>query len=202
MKEIVIIDYSVSNVDSVVSAIKYLGHKPLLSNKKKIIENAEKIILPGQGSFDFGMKRITELEILDTIKNKILKDRVSILGICLGMHLFAEFGYENNKKTEGLSCINGEVKKIKTNLKLPNIGWNENYIKIKDKIIEGIKDKSDFYYAHSFYFKCKEENVIANSIYGNKFPSIIKKDNIYGFQFHPEKSLKCGLKILNNFINI
>ncbi len=202
MKEIVIIDYNIGNVDSVVSAVRYLGHKPLLSNKKNIIENAKKLILPGQGSFDFGMKRIEELEILDLIKKKILKDKVSTLGICLGMHLFAEFGYENNKKTEGLSCIKGEVKKIESNLRLPNIGWNENFIIKKDKILEGIKDESDFYYAHSFYFNCEEENVISESIYGNKFPSIIKKDNIYGFQFHPEKSLQNGLKILNNFINI
>jgi|TARA_Y100000294_G_scaffold164058_1_gene170508 glutamine amidotransferase len=202
MKEIVVIDYKIGNVDSVVSAIKILGYKPLLTNNKEIINNAKKIIMPGQGSFDFGMKKINELGILETIQTKILNDKIPTLGICLGMHLLAKFGYENNVKTKGLDCINGKVKKIESDVRLPHIGWSENYIKINDKIIKDIKDKSDFYYAHSFYFDCEDKDIIANSIYGKKFPSIIKKNNIYGVQFHPEKSLKNGLKILDNFLKI
>ena len=201
MKEVVIIGYKTGNVDSVFTAIKFLGFNPVLTSDKKIIEKANRIILPGQGSFDHGMIKINELGLYDLIKFKILNEKVPTLGICLGMHLLATYGYENNVETKGLNCIKGKVKKLNVELNLPHIGWNENYFLTKDNILENIKDRCDFYFAHSYYFECEEKYVISNFNYGNKFPSIINCDNIYGVQFHPEKSLKNGLNILKNFLN-
>ena len=202
MKEIIIIDYNIGNIDSVVSAVKILGFKPLLTNNKEIIKNAEKIIMPGQGSFDYGMNQMKKLDILEILYSKISNKKTPTLGICLGMHLLAELGHENNFKTEGMGIIKGEVKKIESKVRLPHIGWNENSIKIEDPILKDIKNNSDFYFAHSFYFDCEEKNIIAQSTYGKTFPSIIKKNNVYGVQFHPEKSLKNGIKILDNFLKI
>ncbi len=203
MDDIVVIDYNIGNVDSIISAIKILGYKPNLTNDKKTIEKSNKIILPGQGSFDYGMNQIKKLKIFETIFSKIQEEKTPTLGICLGMHLLADLGYENNKKTKGFGLIKGFVKKIDFEIKLPHMGWNENFFVKEDPILNGIKKNSDFYFAHSYYFDCNnEENIIANTIYGKNFPSIIKKNHIYGVQFHPEKSLKNGLKILENFLKL
>ena len=119
------------------------------------------------------------------------------------MQILADFGYENKKKTKGLGLIKGEIKKIPTNLKLPHVGWNEVLIKKEDKIFYEIKDKKDFYFVHSYYFDCLNlDEVLSTSDYNFNFPSTVGRDNIYGFQFHPEKSLKNGLKLLKNFLDI
>ena len=129
--------------------------------------------------------------------------KIPVLGICLGMQILADIGYENQKKTKGLGLIKGEVKKIPTNLKLPHVGWNEVLIKKEDRIFSEIEDKKDFYFVHSYYFDCfNQEEVLSTTNYDFNFPSIVGRDNIYGFQFHPEKSLKNGLKLLNNFLKI
>lgn len=200
--DVAVIDYNTGNVDSVIKAIKLFDKTVELTNNNNIIENAKKIILPGQGSFDYGMKKLNELGLTELIKNKVLIKKTPILGICLGMQLLAEFGYEN-KPTKGLGLIPGEIKKIPTDYKLPHIGWNEiNFIQ-KENIISGIENNKDFYFVHSYFFDCKKsKHIIASSNYGYKFPSIIKKENIVGFQFHPEKSLKNGLKLISNFLNI
>ena len=119
------------------------------------------------------------------------------------MQILADIGYENQKKTKGLGLIKGEVKRIPTNLKLPHVGWNEVLIKKEDRIFSEIEDKKDFYFVHSYYFDCfNQEEVLSTTNYDFNFASIIGRDNIYGFQFHPEKSLKNGLKLLNNFLKI
>jgi glutamine amidotransferase len=198
--EIVIIDYNTGNVDSVIKATKLFNPSVELTNNPKVIENAKKIILPGQGSFNYGMEQLHNLGLVNLIKDKVLNKKTPVLGICLGMQILANSSNEN-KHTEGLGFVDGEIKKIPTKYKLPHIGWNEVSFKSTNKIFSNIENDKDFYFVHSYYFKYKNrENVIATSNYGFEFPSVIQKDNILGFQFHPEKSLKNGLKLMSNFL--
>jgi len=198
--EIVIIDYNTGNVDSIIKILKFFNSSVELTNSHKAIENAQIIILPGQGSFSFGMEQLNNLRLIDLIKDKVINKKTPILGICLGMQILATSGIEN-KYTEGLGFIDGEIKKIPTKYKLPHIGWNEVSFKNNNKIFFDIENNKDFYFIHSYYFECKnKENIIATTNYGFEFPSAIQKKNILGFQFHPEKSLKNGLKLIGNFL--
>ena len=197
------VDYKTGNVDSVLKAISMANKTVELSDKKDVILSAKKIILPGQGSFDYGMEQLLNLDLVNIITEQVTLKKIPVLGICLGMQILADIGYENQKKTKGLGLIKGEVKKIPTNLKLPHVGWNEVLIKKEDRIFSEIEDKKDFYFVHSYYFDCfNQEEVLSTTNYDFNFPSIVGRDNIYGFQFHPEKSLKNGLKLLNNFLKI
>lgn len=201
--DVVVIDYNTGNVDSILKAISLNNKSVKLSNNKEVILSAKKIILPGQGAFDYGMEQLSNLDLVNTIIDQVILKKIPILGICLGMQILADFGYENKKKTKGLGLIKGEIKKIPTNLKLPHVGWNEVLIKKEDKIFYEIKDKKDFYFVHSYYFDCLNlDEVLSTSDYNFNFPSTVGRDNIYGFQFHPEKSLKNGLKLLKNFLDI
>ena len=200
--DVAVIDYNTGNVDSVVKAIKFFDKNVILTNNKDDIKNSKRIILPGQGSFQFGIQELNRLNLIDLIRNRVLNDKIPILGICLGMQLFAEYGYENGK-TQGLGFIKGTVERIKTKLKLPHIGWNEVNFKKKNELFNGIENKKDFYFVHSYYFEClNSEDNLASTNYDFEFSSIIRKNNVVGYQFHPEKSLKNGLKLLNNFLKI
>ena len=200
--DVAIIDYNTGNVDSVIKAVKYFQKKVVLTNDKEIIKDSGKIILPGQGSFHYGIKELRKFDLIDLIKEKVLVKKTPILGICLGMQLFADFGYEK-EKTGGLGFIKGSVKKMKTELKLPHIGWNEVKYLREDKIFNEIENDKDFYFVHSYYFDClDEEDKLATTNYDFIFPSVVRKDNVIGFQFHPEKSLKNGLKLIDNFLKI
>ena len=185
--DVAIIDYNTGNVDSVIKAIKFFDKTVILTNNKKEIENSKRIILPGQGSFHFGIQELKKLDLIDLLKYRVLKEKIPILGICLGMQLFAEEGFEK-QRTTGLSFIEGSVKKIPSSLKLPHIGWNEVNFSKKDPLFDDIDNNKDFYFVHSYYFKCSNLNdKLAITNYDFDFPSIIRKDNVVGFQFHPEK---------------
>ena len=202
-KKILILDYDVGNIESVVKAVKHLGYTSIFSNKKKDLDSASKIILPGQGSYKFAMKKLNELGLVEILKYKVKKEGQPVLGICLGMQILSSKGYEESE-TEGLNFIEGEVKILKNKpSKLPHIGWNSvNFIE-NNKIFKNLENNKDFYFIHSYYFECKnKKNSIANTNYNQNFSSIINKENIYGFQFHPEKSLKRGLNLLKNFLDI
>lgn len=201
--EVVIIDYNTGNVDSLLKAVKITNKSAIISKNKNDILNCKKIILPGQGSFDYGMSQLNILNLKDIILKKVLEDQIPILGICLGMHLLGDIGYENNLKTQGFRLIGGEIKKIPTKLKLPHIGWNEVKFKKKNNVFNKIRNNKDFYFVHSYYFDCiNKDDIYGTTNYDLNFPSIIIKKNIYGFQFHPEKSLNNGLALLNNFLNL
>ena len=180
--EVVVIDYNTGNVDSVIKAIKHFGKSVILSNNPKDIINAAKIILPGQGSFNFGMEQLEKFDLIGLIKKQVEINKVPILGICLGMQLLADVGNEN-KTTSGLGFIPGEIKKMTTKLKLPHIGWNEvNYIQ-SSVLFRELENNKDFYFVHSYYYDClNKENILATSDYDFKFPSIIGKENIFGCQ--------------------
>ena len=203
MSKIVIVDYSCGNIDSVNSAVNYHGFKAIITRDPKIISDADKIILPGQGSFKIGVNNLKEYGIFDLLRSKALKDNTPILGICLGMQILATVGFENGQE-DGLNLIPGSVEKMKeTKLKLPHIGWNEVKISKKNLILKDIEDKTDFYFVHSYRFICEDNNdILTTTKYEDTFISSVCKKNIFGVQFHPEKSLVAGLQLIKNFIHI
>ena len=203
-KKVLVLDYKTGNVDSVIKAIQLLGYDVIFSSEKDDLNKAHKIILPGQGSYDYAMNQLKILEIQDALIKKIKNENIFVLGICLGMQILSSIGFEN-KDTKGLDLIRGKVKKIKEKPnKLPHLGWNTvTFLDSDEKIFREIPNKSDFYFIHSFFFSCdNSKNIIATSYYNQDFPAIIKKDSIYGIQFHPEKSLKNGIKLIQNFLNL
>ena len=212
---ILILDYGSGNLQSVYNSVKTtldindIKSKISVSNNLKDIENSDKIILPGVGSFNHCIKNLSNnFGVLDQIKEMVFIKSKPLLGICVGMQMFANLGYEN-KKTKGLNFIEGEVKSIKNfvktnkNLKIPHMGWNNLVYKKKHQILDKISEHDYFYFVHSYFFQEKnKEDVIATTNHGIEMASIISKDNIFGFQFHPEKSGKSGLKILNNWLTL
>lgn len=203
MSKIVIVDYSCGNIDSVNSAITYHGFKGVVTRDPKMISNADKIILPGQGSFKIGVNNLKKYNLFDLIISKALNDNTPILGICLGMQVLATMGFENGKEN-GLNLIPGNIEKMKeTKLKLPHIGWNEIEISKESPILKDIKNQTDFYFVHSYKFVCEDnDDILTTTKYEDTFVSSVCKKNIFGVQFHPEKSLTAGLQLIKNFIDI
>ena len=202
MKNVVIIDYGLGNLNSVANALEFIGCNPLISNKEEDIKNADSIILPGVGAFENGMANLNELGLIDILNREVLENGKPILGICLGFQLFANESEENGI-FKGLGWIDGEVTKLKSGkLRIPHIGWNNITTKNNFNLFKEIPD-DNFYFVHSFAFQnIREENVITSTCnYGVDFVSSLKKGNIFGTQFHPEKSHASGLKVLKNFVN-
>jgi glutamine amidotransferase len=203
MKKICILDYGVGNIFSLKNILKKNDINFSYSRSKKDILNATHLILPGVGSFNVAIKKLSESISIDFLNNEVLNKKKPILGICVGMQIMATNGYENTL-TSGLGWIDGSVKVIESKkLPLPQVGWNSLLLfNRKSYIINQIENK-DFYFLNSYYFDImNKKNVIAYSSYGIKFPSIIQKDNIVGVQFHPEKSQKAGLQLIKNFIKL
>jgi glutamine amidotransferase len=203
MIKICILDYGVGNIFSLKNILKKNDIHFTYSRKKKDILSATHLILPGVGSFDVAIKKLSESIPINFLNNEVLKKKKPILGICVGMQIMAKNGYENGL-TSGLGWIEGSVKIIDSkNLPLPQVGWNNLlHSRKKSDIIVGI-EKKDFYFLNSYYFDVmNKNNVIAYSSYGIKFPSVIQKNNIVGVQFHPEKSQKAGLQLIKNFIKL
>ena len=203
MIKVCILDYGSGNVKSVFNIINHLGYDVEISNSVSSIKNSSHLILPGVGSYHSAMDKIKKNIPLDCVENSVFVDGKHFLGICVGMQVLSDFGNEF-KKTKGLGWINGTVNLLKSqNLPLPHVGWNNVELKIENSLTSGLRDNKDFYFVHSFCFEAsKSENIIATTFYGNDFTSIINKDNIYGFQFHPEKSQRAGQLILKNFIKL
>jgi glutamine amidotransferase len=193
---IVIIDYGAGNTASVINVLEELKTEFVLSNDKKIIQNADKIILPGVGEASSAMKKLNELNLVDELRNAAKP----FLGICLGMQLLFSKTEEGNVVC--LNVIPGEVKKINSiNIKVPHMGWNK-IIKLKsDELLNGINDKTYFYFAHSYYVP---ENDFSTSVsyYGLKFSASVRYKNYFGVQFHPEKSAQQGTQIIRNFLSL
>lgn len=204
--QIVIIDYKMGNLRSVQKAFEKMGSEAIITNDKKIIRNASKIVLPGVGSFKDGMTQLANLGLIDILNEEIIKNKKPFLGICLGMQLISNKSYENGE-TVGLGWINAEVikldlKDINKKLKIPHVGWNNVSFKNNNILFQGIENNSDFYFVHSFHFKSNNDVISSTTDYGIDFVSSVNKDNIYAFQFHPEKSQEVGLKIIKNFIDM
>ncbi len=203
-KKVAIIDYGMGNLRSVENACKKLGFEVKIVSVPSELSNFDKLILPGVGSFKKAMKMLNEKNWINAIKVEVNDKKKPILGICLGMQLFAseseEFGY-----SQGLGIIKGKIKFLK-NLncknKIPHIGWNSISIKETHPFLDKVKNNTDFYFVNSYVFLPEEKKfIIANTKYDVEFCSIIAKKNIFGVQFHPEKSSKAGRKLLENFLN-
>ena len=195
---VVIIDYNVGNVKSILNATNKIGLDAVLSRNILDIKNAEGIILPGVGSFPVAMDNLKKYNLIN-ILNEIKDKEIPILGICLGMQILFEKGYEIEER-KGLGYLKGNVKLINTNEKLPHMGWNELYFNQKSLITSNIKEREDVYFVHSYMADFVEDEVIAYTKYGNtKIPAIVGKENVIGCQFHPEKSGNVGEQILKSW---
>ena len=209
-KKITIIDYGVGNILSIQNAIRFNGFDPIITSNPELIDRSSHIILPGVGAFPAAMEKLKKLNLIDPIQSFKEKGKF-ILGICLGMQLLFSKSEEFNN-TEGLRLIEGDIVKLDkfnnyNNIKLPNIGWRKLDIDSSNNKIElltDIKKNSQFYFVHSYALKEISKDVkIIKSSYGNvNFPAIVKENNIFGCQFHPEKSRENGLKLINNFLNL
>lgn len=201
-----IIDYGMGNLASIKNMLKKIGARADITSNSGEIENAEKLILPGVGAFDNGMKNIKEKGLFEILNHKAMIDKIPVLGICLGMQLLTDKSEEGN--LPGLGWIKGETVKFKfqklhNGLKIPHMGWNEVWTNRKSELNHNIGDDPRFYFVHSYHVVCPDEdNVVLKTFYGYDFASAIQKENIYGVQFHPEKSHKYGMRLLSNFINI
>jgi glutamine amidotransferase len=197
---IVIIDYNMGNVGSIYNMIKKLGYESRITSSLDEIKKANKIILPGVGSFDNGIMNLKKLGLLEILNYKVLQEKVPIIGICLGMQLMTKKSEEG--KLEGLGWINGEtIKFVSDKYKVPHMGWNTVNIKKYSKLFEGMDGEIRFYFVHSYYVKCSDtKDVLTTTYYINEFVSSFEKNNIIGVQFHPEKSHKFGMQIFRNFI--
>ena len=207
---IAVIDYGSGNLKSAAKALEAaanninLDSKIIVTSDPKIIKECKKIILPGQGSFRdcyLGIKKIAGLE--DALNEFVLVKKRPIFGICVGMQLFGDIGYET-QETRGFGWINGEVRKINNinkTLKLPHMGWNQIELKKDFVLFSNLKNKSHMYFVHSYELITKEKDcIVATTNYGNSITVAVAKENIFGTQFHPEKSQNNGLKILENFL--
>lgn len=203
--KIVIVDYGMGNLHSVHYKLGKLCPEVIISSSKEDILAASKIILPGVGHFAAGMKNIIDRDLKSALDYKALEEKVPILGICLGMQLLTKHSEEGD--VDGLGWIDAKTKlfdKQKLNgLKIPHMGWNTLLRNGEDTIMTGVAEEDMFYFVHSFFVECEQkENVLCSTEYGIEFHSGISKGNIFGFQFHPEKSHDSGIKLLKNFVNL
>ena len=206
---VTIVDYNSGNISSVINSFKEVAKDKVnievTSNLNKI-KSSDKVVLPGQGSFKSCIDALNKIEGLsDTLNNFINTDKKPLLGICVGLQMFADIGYEETE-TKGLGWIPGKVSKINNQngkYKLPHIGWNQINIVKDSKIFQNIENNSHMYFVHSYEFIPEDKNVIsATTDYSSNIVCSIEKENIFGTQFHPEKSDKTGLNLIQNFLNL
>ena len=206
---VTIVDYNSGNISSVINSFKEVAKNKVnieVTSDLNKIKLSDKIVLPGQGSFKSCVNALNSVNGLVEVLNEFaINDKKPLLGICVGLQMFADIGYEETE-TKGLGWISGKVSKINNQdgkYKLPHIGWNEINVVKKSKIFKGIKDKSHMYFVHSYELIPEDKNVItATTDYSSNIVCSVEKENIFGTQFHPEKSDKTGLQIIQNFINL
>ena len=206
---VTIVDYNSGNISSVINSFKEVAKGKVnieVTSDLNKIKNSDKVVLPGQGSFKSCVDALNNISgLVDILNEFTINKKKPLLGICVGLQMFADIGYEEIE-TKGLSWISGKVSRIDNQngkYKLPHIGWNQiNFVK-DSKIFKGIENNSHMYFVHSYEFVPKDKNVIsATTDYSSNIVCSVEKDNIFGTQFHPEKSDKIGLKIIDNFINL
>ena len=200
-----VVDYNMGNLRSVYNAFEKIGKKVDIVKKADKLKRYDKIILPGVGAYGDAMKSLEATGMREAVMDFSASNK-PLLGICLGMQLLFEKSCEFGE-TKGLGLIPGVVEefdksKFKTRLKVPHMGWNEIFIQKNSPLLKGLDDETYLYFVHSFHATCRDEYIIGKTTYGYDFPSIVQKDNIFGFQPHPEKSHDNGLKILKNFIEL
>ena len=200
---IVIVDYGVGNLGSIINMLKKVGVKAAASSDPEVIEQAEKLILPGIGAFDAGMEKLNERGLVPLLNQLVLEKKIPVLGLCLGLQLMTKKSEEG--KLAGLGWFDAETIRYKfgpaqADLKVPHMGWNTIEVRRPHPLLSELEPESRFYFVHSFYVKChKAEAVLAETDYGGYFHSVVGEGNIMGAQFHPEKSHKYGMRLLKNY---
>ena len=198
---IAIIDYDAGNIKSVEKAIQYLGEEAVVTRDRKTILSADGVILPGVGAFGDAMGKLHAYGLVDVI-HECVKREIPFLGICLGLQLLFERSDESPEAT-GLGVLEGEIVRLpaESGLKIPHIGWNNLKFPKKGRLFEGVPEDSYVYFVHSFYLKAKDPGIVtATTEYGAAIHASVEKGNVFACQYHPEKSSKVGLKMLENFI--
>ena len=206
---VTIVDYNSGNISSVINSFKEVSKDKVnieVTSDLDKIKSSDKLVLPGQGSFKSCVNALNSIDgLVDCLNDFAIKKKKPLLGICVGLQMLADVGYEETE-TKGLGWISGSVSKIDNHngkYKLPHIGWNQINILKDSKIFKDIENNSHMYFVHSYEFVPKDKNVIsATTEYSSKIVCSVEKENIFGTQFHPEKSDKIGLKIIDNFINL
>ncbi|MBL1420841.1 MAG: imidazole glycerol phosphate synthase subunit HisH [Alphaproteobacteria bacterium] len=199
-QKIVIVNYGMGNLGSISNMIKKVGYRSEISSDIDVIRSATKLILPGIGAFAKGISNLNKFNLIDVLNEKVIGEKTPILGICLGMQLMTKYSEEGNVK--GLNWIDADVKLFELDdLKVPHMGWNVvEQTKKSELFIESKEDKR-FYFVHSFYVSCSySDDILTKTPYGIDFVSSFEKGNVYGTQFHPEKSHKFGMNLIKNFI--
>ncbi|MDC3061869.1 imidazole glycerol phosphate synthase subunit HisH [Candidatus Pelagibacter sp.] len=207
--KVTIVDYNSGNISSVINSFKEVAKDKVnieVTSDLNKIKSSDKLVLPGQGSFKSCVDALNKINgLIDTLNEFAISRKKPLLGICVGLQMFADIGYEE-RETKGLGWISGKVSKIDNQngkYKLPHIGWNQIKIIKDSKIFRDIENNSHMYFVHSYEFIPENKNVIlATTDYSSNIVCSIEKENIFGTQFHPEKSDKMGLKIIDNFINL
>jgi len=200
---IAIVDYEMGNIGSVYNMLKKIGKRSVITNDPAVIESAEKIILPGVGSFDSGMTNLENLGLVELLRKKVLGDKIPILGICLGAQLMLNKSEEGVKN--GLGFVEGDVVRFqipenRPELRVPSMGWNQVAVQKSSGITNNLPENPRYYFVHSYHFKLKHaEDDLMDSEYAYTFCSAFEHANIAGVQFHPEKSHKFGMALLKNF---
>ena len=206
---VTIVDYNSGNISSVINSFQEVAKDKVnleVTSDLNKIKSSDKIVLPGQGSFKSCVDSLNSIDgLVDTLNNFVISEKKPLFGICVGLQMFADIGYEE-KETRGLGWISGKVLKIDNQngkYKLPHIGWNEINIVKESKIFKDIENNSHMYFVHSYEFIPEDKSVIsATTDYSSNIVCSVEKENIFGTQFHPEKSDKIGLKIIDNFIKL
>ena len=206
---VTIVDYNSGNISSVINSFKEVAQDKVnieVSSDLNKIKSSDKVVLPGQGSFKSCVDALNKIDgLTETLNEFAITNKKPLLGICVGLQMFADVGYEETE-TKGLGWISGKVSKIDNQngkFKLPHIGWNQIDIIKESRIFQNIKNNSHMYFVHSYEFIPNDKSVIsATTDYSSKIVCSVEKENIFGTQFHPEKSDKIGLKIISNFINL
>ena len=207
---VTIVDYNSGNISSVINSFKEVAENKVnieVTSDLKKIKSSDKVVLPGQGAFKSCVDALNNINgLVDTLNEFVINKKKPLLGICVGLQMFADIGFEETE-TIGLGWIPGKVSKIDNQngkFKLPHIGWNQiDIIKKDSRIFNNIENNSHMYFVHSYEFVPEDKNVIsATTDYSSNIVCSVEKENIFGTQFHPEKSDKIGLKIISNFINL
>jgi glutamine amidotransferase len=201
---IVIVDYGIGNVGSILNMMRKIGAEATISAEPADIQAARKLVLAGVGAFDAGMQSLVATGLIPLLERKVLREEVPILGICLGLQLFGTGSDEGT--SSGLGWIDATSERFKfpdgnSHLRIPHIGWNTVTATGPSELLEHMDEERRFYFVHSYHLRCAEpEDVVATTHYGYDFPAVVKKRNIMGTQFHPEKSHRYGLQLLKNFL--
>ena len=199
-----IINYNLGNPKSIKNMLAYLGIESRISSNHAEIASADRLILPGVGHFQHGMEQLEKLGLIETLKKEVLENKKPILGICLGMQLMTKHSEEGN--LAGLGFIDAQTKKFvlqDSSLKVPHMGWNTATFQKESKLIQEVSENPRYYFVHSYYVDCAhQEDILCSTNYGEDFVSGFQHQNIFGLQFHPEKSHKFGMELLANFCKI